>query len=176
MAKTKQRKKGAAETGVGAAPNGRQTPQPSGAAAATAGAIGPGAVAAAETAELAPETVVAAELAEKRCTPCEKGTPALSVDQVKEYLDRTPHWKLTSDGKRIRREWRVQDFATALHFFNRVGEIAEAEDHHPDLHLSGYRNVAIELSTHALDGLSENDFILAAKIDRLPVELKAGRP
>ena len=60
----------------------------------------------------------------------------------------------------------------ALDFFRRIGQIAEDEDHHPDLHLTGYRNVAIELSTHALGGLSENDFILAAKIDQLPVALK----
>jgi 4a-hydroxytetrahydrobiopterin dehydratase len=83
-----------------------------------------------------------------------------------------PQWRLTADGKGIRREWRVKDFATALDFFQRVGQIAEAEDHHPDLHLTGYRNVAIELSTHAIGGLSENDFILAAKIDQLPVALK----
>ena len=55
---------------------------------------------------------------------------------------------------------------------SRVGQVAESEDHHPDLHLTGYRNVAIELSTHAVGGLTENDFILAAKIDQLPVELK----
>jgi 4a-hydroxytetrahydrobiopterin dehydratase len=113
-----------------------------------------------------------ADLTKKRCIPCEKGAKALSTDQVKDYLGATPHWKLTADGKRIRRQWSVKDFATALDFFNRVGLIAEAEDHHPDLHLSGYRNVAVELSTHALGGLSENDFILAAKIDQLSVELK----
>jgi 4a-hydroxytetrahydrobiopterin dehydratase len=113
-----------------------------------------------------------ADLTQKRCTPCEKGASALTTDQVKDYLVVAPRWKLTADGKRIRREWSVKDFATALDFFNRVGRTAEAEDHHPDLHLSGYRNVAIELSTHALGGLSENDFILAAKIDQLPVELK----
>ena len=56
--------------------------------------------------------------------------------------------------------------------FNAIGKIAEAEGHHPDLHLTGYRNVAVELSTHAVSGLTENDFILAAKIDKLPVELK----
>jgi 4a-hydroxytetrahydrobiopterin dehydratase len=83
-----------------------------------------------------------------------------------------PQWQLTADGRAIRREWRVKDFAAALDFFNRVGQIAEAQDHHPDLHLTGYRQVAIELSTHAAKGLTENDFILAAKIDRLPVELK----
>jgi 4a-hydroxytetrahydrobiopterin dehydratase len=79
---------------------------------------------------------------------------------------------LTADGKRIRREWRVKDFVTALDFFQRVGMIAEEEGHHPDLHLSSYRQAAIEIWTHALGGLSENDFILAAKIDKLPVELK----
>jgi 4a-hydroxytetrahydrobiopterin dehydratase len=94
------------------------------------------------------------------------------VDQVGEYLAAVPGWKLGADGKSIRREWRLKDFATALGFFNRIGRIAEEQDHHPDLHLTGYRNVAIELSTHAIGGLSENDFILAAKIDELPVESK----
>jgi 4a-hydroxytetrahydrobiopterin dehydratase len=83
-----------------------------------------------------------------------------------------PQWRLTADGKAIRREWRVKDFASGLDFFDRIGRIAEEQDHHPDLHLTGYRNVAIELSTHAVGGLSENDFILAAKIDQLPVALK----
>jgi 4a-hydroxytetrahydrobiopterin dehydratase len=112
------------------------------------------------------------DLTGKHCTPCEGGVPALSADQVREYLTAVPQWRLTADGKRIRREWRVKDFVTALDFFKRVGQIAEAEDHHPDLHLTGYRNVAIELATHAVGGLTENDFILAAKIDKLPVELK----
>ena len=61
---------------------------------------------------------------------------------------------------------------TALDFFHRIAQIAEAEDHHPDLHLVGYRNVTIEIWTHAVGGLTENDFILAAKIDQLPVALK----
>src|SRR3954454_11769943 len=112
-------------------------------------------------------------LAKKHCTPCEGGTPALTAGQIRDALAAVPPWALTGDGKRLRREWRVKDFATALDFFNRIGEIAEAEDHHPDLHLTGYRNVAVELSTHAVGGLTENDFILAAKIDQLPVELKA---
>jgi 4a-hydroxytetrahydrobiopterin dehydratase len=114
----------------------------------------------------------AEELTRKRCVPCEGGIPALSTEQARAMLRGLPGWKLSEDGKRIRREWRVRDFAVALDFFNRVGKLAEDEDHHPDLHLTGYRNVAIELSTHAVGGLSENDFILAAKIDRLPVELK----
>jgi 4a-hydroxytetrahydrobiopterin dehydratase len=117
-------------------------------------------------------TLAAAELTKKHCAACESGLPALEADQVRQYLAAVPNWKLTPDGQRIRREWRVKDFVTALDFFRRVGEVAEAEDHHPDLHLVGYRDVAIEIWTHALGGLSENDFILAAKIDQLPVELK----
>jgi 4a-hydroxytetrahydrobiopterin dehydratase len=112
------------------------------------------------------------ELTSKHCKPCEGGVPPLTANQVRELLAAVPQWKATPDGKRLRREWRAKDFATALDFFNRVGQIAEQEDHHPDLHLTGYRNVAIELSTHAIGGLSENDFILAAKIDTLPLELK----
>ena len=114
----------------------------------------------------------AAELTTRRCRACESGVPALTAPQQPDYLAAVPAWKLTGDGKRIRREWRVKDFATALDFFRRVGDVAEQEDHHPDLHLTGYRNVALELSTHAVGGLTENDFILAAKIDQLPVELK----
>jgi 4a-hydroxytetrahydrobiopterin dehydratase len=117
-------------------------------------------------------TVTTEELTHKRCRPCEGGVPALSAEEVREHLRAVPQWRLGDDGRRIRRDWRVKDFATALDFFARVGQVAEAEDHHPDLHLTGYRNVVIELSTHAVGGLTENDFILAAKIDRLPVELK----
>ncbi|MBI2805565.1 MAG: 4a-hydroxytetrahydrobiopterin dehydratase [Planctomycetes bacterium] len=116
--------------------------------------------------------VAAADLTKKRCVACESGVPALSADEVKRLLPAVPAWSLTADDKRIRREWRVRDFVTALEFFQRVGQIAEEEDHHPDLHLVGYRNVAIEIWTHAVGGLTENDFILAAKIDQLPVALK----
>ncbi len=112
------------------------------------------------------------DLTQKHCAPCEGGVPALKPEQVRELLPRVSGWSLTGDGKRLRREWRVKDFVTALDFFQRVGRIAEEEDHHPDLHLTGYRNVALELSTHAVGGLTENDFILAAKINQLPVELK----
>ena len=112
------------------------------------------------------------DLTKKHCTPSEKPGKALTVSQVKKFLAVVPHWKLAADGKRLRRRWVAKDFLTVLDFFNRVGRIAQAEDHHPDLHLRGYRNVTIELSTHDLDGLSENDFIMTAKIDHLPVELK----
>lgn len=112
------------------------------------------------------------ELAGKRCQSCEGGIPPLATDQIQQHLKALPDWKMTPDGKRIRREWRVKDFVEGLSFFERIGEIAEAEDHHPDLHLTSYRNLAVEIWTHAIGGLSENDFILAAKIDQVPVELK----
>jgi 4a-hydroxytetrahydrobiopterin dehydratase len=112
------------------------------------------------------------ELTSKHCQACEGGIPPLGSEEVREHLQAVPQWRLSNDCKAIRREWRVKDFATALDFFHRVGQVAESEDHHPDLHLTGYRNVVLELSTHAVGGLTENDFILAAKIDRLPVELK----
>jgi 4a-hydroxytetrahydrobiopterin dehydratase len=114
----------------------------------------------------------ATELTRKHCVPCEGGVPPLPPDQVRELLTRLTGWKLTGDGQRIRREWRVKDFLVGLDFFNRVGQLAEEEGHHPDLHLTSYRLVAIEIWTHAVGGLTENDFILAAKIDQLPVELK----
>jgi 4a-hydroxytetrahydrobiopterin dehydratase len=115
---------------------------------------------------------MADDLTSKHCVPCEGGVKPLAANQVPDYLHRVPGWQLSTDGKNIRRAWRAKDFATALDFFNRVGAIAEAEDHHPDLHLTGYRDVVLELSTHAIGGLSENDFILAAKINQLPIELK----
>jgi 4a-hydroxytetrahydrobiopterin dehydratase len=114
----------------------------------------------------------AKELTQKRCVSCEVGAKALAPEQVQSLLPSVPSWKLTPDGKRIRREWRVLDFLTGLDFFQRIAQIAEADDHHPDLHLAGYRNVTIELWTHAVGGLTENDFILAAKINELPVALK----
>src|SRR5947209_5588572 len=113
-------------------------------------------------------TLTATDLTRKHCRPCEGDVPALTPDEVREHLKAVPRWSLTGGGKALRREWRVKDFAAALDFFNKAGEIAEAEDHHPDLHLTGYRNAAIELSTHAVGGLTENDFILAAKIDEVP--------
>ena len=113
------------------------------------------------------------ELARKHCVPCEGGIPALSPEQTRDLLKQTPGWSLTADGKRLTRGWRVKDFTTGLDYFRRIAGIAEAEDHHPDLHLVGYRNVTIEIWTHAVGGLTENDFILAARISELPVELKA---
>jgi 4a-hydroxytetrahydrobiopterin dehydratase len=112
------------------------------------------------------------ELAAKKCRPCEGGVAKLSPKEIDAQLSSLSGWRLTHDGLRIRKDWVTRGFKAALDFFNRVGELAEEEGHHPDLHLEGYRNVWIEIWTHAIDGLSDSDFILAAKIDRLPIHLK----
>ncbi len=114
----------------------------------------------------------ATELTAKHCVPCEGGVPAVEKSQAEAYLERLPGWKLTHDAQRIRKDWTVKNFLAGLDFFQRVAALAEDEGHHPDLHLEGYRKVWIEIWTHAIGGLSENDFILAAKIDQLPVQLR----
>lgn len=113
-------------------------------------------------------TATAAELTRKKCVPCEGGVPMVAETEVDAMLANLPGWSKADAGRRIRREYRAKNFLAAMAFFNRVAEVAENEGHHPDLHLVGYRNVAIEIWTHAIGGLSENDFILAAKIDSLP--------
>ncbi len=110
------------------------------------------------------------ELASKKCQPCEGGVPPVPRHEAEKLIAKLPGWRLSADGIRLRREWVVKDFMTAIDFFNRVAQLAEQEGHHPDLHLVGYRNVAIELWTHAIGGLSENDFIMAAKVNQQPVE------
>ena len=112
-------------------------------------------------------SVSAAELTAKKCTACEGDTPPFTKEQIAEHLAAVPEWKLSDDGKLIRRKYKFKDFVTALAFLNKVGVLAEAEGHHPDLHLTGYKNAMVELSTHAIGGLSANDFIVAAKIDEL---------
>lgn len=116
----------------------------------------------------------AAALRDKTCQPCEGGVPPLTGDDLQQHLRELDGWELTDGGQQIRRHWVVRDFTAGVKFLQQVAEIAEQEGHHPDLHLTGYRNVLIELTTHAIGGLSENDFIVAAKIDALPVDLKQG--
>jgi 4a-hydroxytetrahydrobiopterin dehydratase len=106
-------------------------------------------------------------LAARKCEPCSGKTKPLAAERVAELLAEVPDWKLSADGRRISRSWRVRDFATGLDFFGRIAEVAEAEDHHPDLHLANYRDVTVELWTHAAGGLTDNDFIMAAKIDAM---------
>jgi len=105
------------------------------------------------------------DLAEKKCVPCEGGVPPLDEPTARRYLASLTGWNL-ADGKRIRKEFAFKDFARALAFVNRVGAIAEAEGHHPDILIHSWNRVRLDITTHAIGGLSENDFILAAKIDR----------
>src|SRR5688500_17787593 len=112
------------------------------------------------------------QLTQKKCVPCEGGVPKATRAEAEQQLGKLSGWHLTSDGQRIRKDWVVKNFMAGMKFFSEVARVAEEDGHHPDIHLSGYRNVWIELWTHAIGGLSENDFILAAKIDQLPVELK----
>lgn len=109
-------------------------------------------------------------LIRKKCKPCEGGVEPCTLDEARQQLAKLSGWELTDDGKRIRKQWIMKDFMAGIRFFNAVAEVAEQDGHHPDLHLERYRHVTIELWTHAIGGLSENDFILAAKIDQLPVE------
>ena len=114
----------------------------------------------------------AAGLAAQKCKPCEGGTVPLSREKAAAYLSEVKEWSLAEGGKAIRASYLMKNFVAAVGLINRVADLAEADDHHPDVHLTGYRNLEIVLSTHAIGGLSENDFILAAKISALPKELK----
>lgn len=106
------------------------------------------------------------DLINKKCVSCKGGTPPLSEEKVKEYLVQLKSdWEVL-ESQKLRKEFKFKDFPEAIDFVNKVAKIAESEDHHPDIHIS-YRKVVIELWTHAVGGLSENDFILAAKIENL---------
>ncbi len=105
-------------------------------------------------------------LSQKHCTPCEGGTPPLSREKSVEFIQEINQWNLIDD-EAIEKTILFKDFKEALDFINKVGAIAESEGHHPDIHLFGWNKVKIRLSTHAIKGLSDNDFILASKIDNL---------
>src|SRR3989344_2579338 len=107
------------------------------------------------------------DLASKKCVPCEGGDAPLARVKVEKFLNEVPKWKLDEDGiLKIARNFKFKDFKEALAFVNKVGYIAEKEGHHPKISFT-WGKVEITLWTHAVGGLSENDFILAAKIDRI---------
>jgi len=108
-------------------------------------------------------------LTAKKCVACEGGVPPVSRSDAESLLRELPGWILSSKADSIEKKWTVKDFVAGMEFLNRVADLAEQEQHHPDVHLTGYRHVSIQLSTHAIGGLSENDFILAAKINQLAV-------
>jgi len=101
----------------------------------------------------------------KKCVPCEGGTAPLSAEAAKKLLAEVSGWVLLGDA--IGKEFEFKDFKEAMGFVNKVADIAEAEGHHPDIAVRSYNKVRLELSTHAIGGLSENDFILAAKINAI---------
>lgn len=105
--------------------------------------------------------------------PCNaKDLRAMTEQSAQDLLQKVAGWDLANDNDtlKLHRSWRVKSFTKGLDFFQRVADIAESEGHHPDLHLVGWNNVKIEIWTHAIGGLTENDFILAAKINELQVE------
>lgn len=106
-----------------------------------------------------------AGLAEKNCVPCRGGVPALRGEELGALARELPEWQVV-DEHHLRRSFKFRDFRTALDFVNRVGELAEQQGHHPDLFLVWGR-VDVTTWTHKINGLTESDFILAAKIDRL---------
>ncbi len=118
------------------------------------------------------EAQSAENLQSGRCTPCEGGIAKYSLAEAQAQLGSLSQWQISPDGRKIHKAWQVRNFMAGIDFFRRIAEVAEAENHHPDLHLEGYRHVAVEIWTHAIDGLSRNDFILAANIDALPIEIK----
>ncbi|MDX9857279.1 MAG: 4a-hydroxytetrahydrobiopterin dehydratase [candidate division Zixibacteria bacterium] len=105
-------------------------------------------------------------LSRKRCVPCEGGIDPLTRDQFEVYLEQLPDWTVLDD-KSLEREFRFKDFVEAMAWVNKVAEIAEDEGHHPDIYIHGWNKVRITLWTHAIGGLSINDFVVASKIDRI---------
>lgn len=103
-------------------------------------------------------------LTEKKCEPCEGGVPAMLEAQANELLKQVPSWKIKD--LKVIKEFKFKNFLEAMEFVNKVAVIAEQEGHHPDIFIS-YSKVIIETWTHSINGLSENDFILAAKIDKI---------
>lgn len=111
-------------------------------------------------------------LANQHCVPCRGGVPPLQGEELRRYLDQLSDWKVTEE-HHISKTFLFPDFQKALDFVNRVGAVAEQEGHHPDLWLT-WGKVEVKTYTHKIDGLTESDFILAAKIDREYFQKAAG--
>ncbi|BAT87127.1 hypothetical protein VIGAN_05046800 [Vigna angularis var. angularis] len=110
------------------------------------------------------------DLSAKKCAPCNtKDLQPMTQDEARTLLPQVADWDLVNeDGVlKLRRSWKVKTFTKGLEFFRIIGDLAEAEGHHPDLHLVGWNNVTIEIWTHSVGGLTQNDFILAAKMNGL---------
>lgn len=108
------------------------------------------------------------DLLKQKCIPCEGGTKPMTKMEAESMLVlHAKDWILGDDAKIISKKFIFKDFKEALSFVNKVGELAEQEGHHPDIYLNNYKNVDVYLSTHAIGGLSKNDFIMAVKINTL---------
>jgi 4a-hydroxytetrahydrobiopterin dehydratase len=105
-------------------------------------------------------------LASQKCVPCEGGVKPLTPQEFTPHLTQVKGWSVLKD-KEIQKDYKVKDFKEALSLINKIGAVAEAEGHHPDIFLHNWNKVQITLSTHSIGGLSLNDFIVAAKIDNL---------
>ncbi|XP_062161075.1 pterin-4-alpha-carbinolamine dehydratase 2, mitochondrial [Alnus glutinosa] len=110
------------------------------------------------------------DLSSKKCVPCNsKDMQPMTEQAANELISQVAGWNLVNEGGifKLNRSWKVKSFTKGLELFKLIADVAEAEGHHPDLHLVGWNNVTIEIWTHAVGGLTENDFILAAKINGL---------
>jgi 4a-hydroxytetrahydrobiopterin dehydratase len=105
------------------------------------------------------------ELAERQCVPCRGGVPPMKSEQINEMSSLLPDWQVVNE-HHLQRAYRFKDFRESLDFINRVGELAEEQGHHPDI-CFGWGQADITIWTHKIDGLTESDFVLAAKIDKL---------
>lgn len=105
------------------------------------------------------------DLAERQCVPCRGGVPALTGEEIEPLAAQVPGWRVT-DGHHLQKTYKFPDFRETLQFVNRIGELAEAQGHHPDI-CFGWGKADISIWTHKIDGLTESDFVLAAKIDKL---------
>ena len=110
------------------------------------------------------------DLADKKCIPCEGGIPSFDIDEIHKYLKKVDGWDVKSDDDKtyyLIKEFKFNNFLESQKFVNEVGKISEEEGHHPDI-IFGWGYSEVKITTHAIKGLSENDFILAAKIDQIP--------
>ena len=105
------------------------------------------------------------KLTEMKCVPCEGGTPPFDQKKIAQYVKQLPKGWQVLGGKRLQKEFKFKNFPQTMSFVNKIALIAQEEGHHPDMEVH-YSRVLVEFSTHAIGGLSENDFIMAAKIEQ----------
>ena len=109
------------------------------------------------------------DLSKKKCIPCEGGIPNFNITEIHKYLKMVNGWEVKADDSKIYyliKEFKFKNFLESQNFINKVGNIAEAEGHHPDIWF-GWGYAKIKIQTHAINGLHESDFVLAAKIDKI---------